>query len=187
MDDEDFPTNVSRLHTDAVVGPKLHEVPTGDRKTVAIGGRLARAQRKQRILELRAAGMTAEQIAEVVGTSKQSVAKIIGKALKEWAEDTSSNVEMVRQQKLYELDQLKRAIWPRALRGELAAVREAARIIQIQARISGAEAPVKVEREVSIGIHGIDNDEIDRLERAWLESGSAVIDSTAEEIDGETR
>jgi hypothetical protein len=63
------------------------------------------------------------------------------------------------------------------------AVREAIKIIQTQAKITGVEAPVRVERKVTVDIE-LDHREVDRMERAWLDSGGDVIEGVvADEID----
>lgn len=145
-------------------------------------GIIERAKRKNRVLELRAAGLTEAQIAENLGMSQSNVSRGINRALKKWAEEDARNVEQVRQMKLFELDQLKRAIWAKALQGDLAAVREAARIIGMQSRIAGADSPVKIERHTTVEV-GIDSQEIDRMEASWLASGGADIDGEA--VEGE--
>lgn len=146
------------------------------------GGIIERAKKKNRILELRAAGLTESQIAEQLGMSQPNVSRSINRALKRWAEQDAQNVEHVRQMKLFELDQLKRAIWARALQGDLNAVREAAKIIGMQSRIAGADSPVKIERHTTVEV-GIDSAEIDRMESAWLASGGDIIDGTATDDD----
>src|SRR5262249_19074103 len=119
--------------------------------------------------------LTEEQIGEQLGLTQSRVSKIITKALEDWGKRDSANAELIRQQKLFELDQLKRAIWADALQGDIKAVREATRIIQVQARLAGAEAPVKVERHTTVDIE-IDSREVNRMERAWIESGGEVIE-----------
>lgn len=143
-------------------------------------GILTRAQRRNRVLELRAAGLTEQQIGEQLGMTQGAVSKIINKALRAWAENEGRNVEMVRAQKLFELDQLKKAIWAKALNGDLGAVREAAKIIQMQSKISGADAPVRVERHTTVELD-IDQGEVQRMEDAWLNSGGGIIDGIIED------
>jgi transcriptional regulator with XRE-family HTH domain len=146
------------------------------------GGILTRAKRRTRILELRAAGMTEEQIAEEVGMSRSAVTAVINKQLDQWMEDDRTNVERVRTMKLYELDQLKRAIWAKALKGDVRAVQTAAKIIGQQARIAGAEAPRETNNQPPINIFGMDPAEIDRMEKAWRETRPNIAD---EIIDAE--
>ena len=139
------------------------------------GGIIDRARRRNRVLELRAAGLTEQQIADQLGMSQPNVGRTISRALKQWAQKDEENIALIRQMKLFELDQLKRAIWAKALNADLGAVREAVRIIQLQARIAGAESPVRVEKHTTVEV-GIDTAEIDRMESAWLQSGGDVID-----------
>jgi predicted transcriptional regulator len=145
-------------------------------------GIIERAKRRNRVLELRAAGLTEGQIAEQLGMAQSNVSRSINRALSKWAEQDAANVDQVRQMKLFELDQLKRAIWARALKGDLGAVREAAKIIGMQSRIAGADSPLKVERHTTVEV-GIDSAEIDRMESAWLAAGGDVIDAEAIEDD----
>lgn len=151
-------------------------MPKRDVARATRAGILTRAQRRNRVLELRAAGLTEQQIAEQLGMTQGAVSKIINKALRSWAESDGRNIEMVRAQKLFELDQLKKAIWARAIQGELAAVREATKIIQAQSKISGADAPVRIERHTTVELD-MDQREIERMESAWLHSGGEVIDA----------
>jgi predicted transcriptional regulator len=185
---------VFRPEADAHQGPDeaVHaeeEERLGHRREVARrtrGGIIERAKRRNRVLELRAAGLTEAQIAEQLSMSQSNVSRSIQRALTKWAEQDAQNVEQVRAMKLFELDQLKRAIWARALKGDLNAVREAAKIIGMQSRIAGADSPVKIERHTTVEV-GIDTAEIDRMESAWLASGGDVIDGTAIDDDPDVR
>jgi predicted transcriptional regulator len=146
-------------------------------------GKLESAKKRHRVLELRAAGLTEEEIGEKLGIGQARVSKILTATLKGWAQKDEGNVDVLRQQRLFELDQLKRAIWADALKGDVKAVREAIKIIQTQAKITGVEAPVRVERKVTVDIE-LDHREVDRMERAWLDSGGDVIEGVvADEID----
>src|SRR5262245_50163095 len=151
------------------------------------GGIIQRAQRKHRILELRAAGLTEQQIADRLGMAQSNVSRSINRVLTKWAEEDEVNLRAVRQMKLFELDQLKRAVWANALKGDVKSVREAMKIIQLQARISGAEAPVRVEKRTTVEFGDIDAAEIDRMETAWLEAGGSIIEGMVnDERDGDT-
>jgi predicted transcriptional regulator len=162
--------------TDLEPTENVRHLPARSKGRETRAGIITRAQRRNRVLELRAAGLTEQQIGEKLGMTQGAVSKIINKALRAWAENEGRNVEMVRAQKLFELDQLKKAIWARALQGELAAVREATKIIQAQSKISGADAPVRVERHTTVELD-VDTREIERMEDAWLHSGGDIIDA----------
>lgn len=131
--------------------------------------RITRARQRHRCLELAAAGLTIDAIAHETGQTPRGVRSTIRNQLKKWAEDNADNLAEYRMMKLFELDQLKRAIWPKALRGELDAVREAARLIGMQSDISGASAPQKHEHEHNHAV-ALDRDELTRMERAWMDA-----------------
>lgn len=134
--------------------------------------RITRARQRHRCLELAAAGLTIEAIAHEVGQTPRGVRSTIRNQLKKWAEDNSSNLADYRMMKLFELDQLKRAVWPKALRGELDAVREAARLIGMQSDISGATAPQKHEHDHNHSVQ-LDQAELQRMEAAWMDARPA--------------
>jgi transcriptional regulator len=150
-------------------------------------GILDRARRRHRILELRAAGLTEQQIADRLSMTQSNVSRALNRVMQKWGEEDEENVRAVRNMKLFELDQLKRAVWANALQGDVKAVREAMRIIELQAKISGASAPIRIERRTTVDLGGIDTAEIDRMETAWLEAGGEIIEGViAEEDDGNT-
>lgn len=134
-------------------------------------------------MALRATGMTDEQIAEETGRTPKSVKTTIRKQLEKWAGDDRASANMVRALLMFELDQMKRVIYTKALNGDLKSVREVTRIIQIQADLSGARAPVKHEHSGAIGVvPGLDKDEVARMEEAWLHGDGDVVDATVVEI-----
>lgn len=131
--------------------------------------KLVKAKARHRVLELAAAGLTDEQIAMATDKTPRGVRQTINRQLEKWAEVNASNLAHYRVQKLFELDQLKRAIWGRALEGDLKATREAMKLIALQAQMSGAGAPAKHEHDHNMHVP-IDPDEVRRMERAWMDS-----------------
>lgn len=132
--------------------------------------KITKARQRHRCLELAAAGLTVEAIALETGKTPRGVRATIRNQLKKWAEENAHNLEEYRYMKLFELDQLKRAVWPKALRGEIDAVREAARLIGMQTDISGAAAPQKHEHEHEHRVAQLDPEELRRMERAWTDA-----------------
>lgn len=137
--------------------------------------RVTKAKARHRVLELAAAGLTDEQIAWETGKTSRGVRQTIDRQLKKWGQDNSGNLENYRSQKLFELDQLKRAVWPEALRGDTKAIREATKIITIQAGISGAGAASKHEHDHRVGPMDVDENEVRRMERAWVDAAPGQI------------
>lgn len=148
--------------------PETHELP---KRAQIQSDKVTQAKARHRVLELAAAGLTDEQIAVETQKTPRAIRTMITKQLKKWADHNSGHLEEYRAQKVFELDQLKRAIWANALRGDLKAVREATRIVQMQADISGAGAPAQHKHEHEVRDNRIDEAEVRRMEQAWVESG----------------
>jgi len=150
--------------------------------------KITKARQRHRCLELAAAGLTPEAIAVETGQSARGVKATIRNQLKKWAKDNAGNLAEYRMMKLFELDQLKRAVWPKALRGDVVAIREAARIITLQSDISGASAPQKHEHDHKHAIFNLDLNEVRRMEQAWMDAapdGLPEAEVEVWDVDGE--
>lgn len=147
-------------------------------------GRVQRAQRRNRVLALAAAGATNVRIAELLGLSEQGVSSIILRSLEKYAESDLQKVENVRAMQLQRLDRMLTSIWPKVEEGNLKAIDRALRIEVQRAKIAGTERPTQHEHEHHHTVDPIEVDagEVARLERAW--KGTAV-DATAIEISAE--
>lgn len=157
------------------------------RGEAARSSKVQKAKRRMAVMDYRAAGLTYEQIADLVGLSPNGVARIINNTLEEWGKRDEQSAAKIRTQKLFELDQLKRAIWPKALKGDIKAIREVTKIISLQARISGAESPIQHEHHGMIGSVQIDTKEIENMERIWIEQSGTVEGTVVEDGSGGTR
>lgn len=147
----------------------------------ATSGKLTQAQKRSKVLALRAAGGTHEQIAEVLTrqghrTNRSGVAKIINGALEDLRAQDEAHVDMVRQLQLDRLDRMVAKLWPKVMEGHLKSIAEVRNIEQLRARIAGTEAPRKIEHSGQIS-HQVSREEVAQLEQAW-------VDSTAEDLDG---
>lgn len=143
--------------------------------------KVQKARRRMQVMDLRAAGLTNEQIAEHLGMTKNGVARVINNTLEEWGKRDQESAQKVRTQKMFELDQLKRAVWAKAISGDIKAIREVTKIIQLQARLAGAEAPVQHEHHGSVTQLHLDRGEIDRMERIWIDQGGTVEGTATED------
>jgi hypothetical protein len=151
---------------------------------------------KRRVaLELRAAGLTYEQVAEqmkVMGhrTSAKGVRQIIERALEDMAQHDQQNVQLIRQMDVQRLDQLMAVLWPKVKAGDIKAIREYRQIVDQRSRLLGTYAAKQVE--IRGKIEGVlsdeDREEIKRLEQAFLASGAGgdddvVVDAEAVEVN----
>lgn len=100
------------------------------------------AQRRKKVLSMRLAGATYRETAEALGISPSTVQKDINAELKEipkWRADELRHVEERR------LNRLQRAIWPRALEGDLPAFDRVLRVMERRAKMLGLDMPQRVE------------------------------------------
>lgn len=165
-------------------------------------GKLAAAKRRSEVLALAFAGADPPRIAEVLTeryTKKgwrpiktTTVQRIVNEALTEMQEADSSTIEQVRTLQLARLDDLLQKLYPKVTKegvNESTRLRIVDRILRIEklrARIAGTEAPRKVEGSLKLSLD-VDQEEVDRDEQAWLNSGGDVIDlpdSAITEITG---
>ena len=100
------------------------------------------AERRKRALDLRLAGVSYRAIAKQEGVSHGTIISDVQSAL---AEIPRQSAEELRQTETERLDQLQRAVWPEALKGNLGAVDKAVKIIDRRARLLGLDAPQQVQ------------------------------------------
>src|SRR5262245_18513490 len=134
--------------------------------------RLTKAKQQHRVLQLAAAALTDAEIREVMRKdgyrwSYDKVRNFLRDTLKEWTRLNSDRLAEYREITLFELEQLKRAVWTDALKGDTDAVREARSVIKTQLEMSGAAAPRRHEHKVALDVD-IEPGEIEAMERAWI-------------------
>lgn len=93
--------------------------------------------REARTVDLRAAGLSFDQIAEQVGYSDRGGAhKAFMRAMTRML---APGVNQIRDLEEYRLDTLTRSVWPQALKGDLQAVGEARRLSESRRRLWGVD------------------------------------------------
>lgn len=165
-----------------------------DRPSRRPSTKVKRAVERQQVIQLLLGGASRVEIATALNLTPARVSTITMQILEDWEAAEQGAVEKVRALQLARLDRLERAHWGAAIGQvvENGAVRQTApslkateailKIEQLRARIAGTEAPRKMEVSGSVGFH-LDAAEIERADRAWLESGGDVtVDATASEI-----
>lgn len=100
--------------------------------------RIEAAERRRQALRLRIRGASFDDIAEQVGLAggKGSACRVVQEAL---AEIGREEAEELRALELYRLDELHRAVWSKALRGNLAAVDRVLKIMERRAKLCGLD------------------------------------------------
>lgn len=182
MDDLEHPEHVRHLRA-------VGETELVERKESIKGNPVKSAQKRRYALELRAAGLTYEQIAEQLTsmgmrTTEKAVQGIIDRALDKYVQIDQKNADRVRQLELSRLDQVMAILWPKVRGGDIKAIKEYRGCIDQRARLIGTYAAVKHEFHGKIeGLVGEDErEEIEREHEAFLASGGEVVDA---EVVGE--
>lgn len=81
------------------------------------------AERRLKALEMRKAGANYREIGQALGIKKQCARRHVKKALDEINRQCAESAAELRQIELERLDRLQRAVWARAVDGDLTAVK----------------------------------------------------------------
>jgi hypothetical protein len=198
------PGSSSKRRGDQVVPPERRSQNTSHlpadatRADVRRAGKVVRAKRRADVLTLAAAGHHPEAIAEqladrytsqgLAAITKGSVERIINDTLTDLRESDLSKIDAVRTMQLSRLDRALQAIGTKVAEGNLKAIDRMLKIEALRAKIAGTEAPKKLEVTGSIAL-GVEQEEVERGERAWLEAGGPDVDvidvdpADVEEVD----
>jgi len=172
MDDEYQPPDLAPIR-------HLKPVPfVGQHNAKNKAKRMSTAKQQHRVLQLAAASLTNPEISEVMNKegyrwSVRKVKDFLQETLREWTRINSDRLGEYREMKLFELEQLKRAVWTSALKGDTDAVREARALIKTQLEMSGAAAPRRHEHKVALDVD-IEPGEIEAMERAWINAAPPI-------------
>jgi hypothetical protein len=98
-------------------------------------------QHRAQALELRRAGHTYAAIGEQLGLSKAMAFKLVRQGMEEGRIAIGKAADQLRAEELSRLDGMLEAVWPKASKGELAAVDRVLKIGERRARLLGLDAP----------------------------------------------
>jgi hypothetical protein len=153
------------------------------------------AIRRAKSMKMKAAGLSNDEIAEALTkdglpTDEKQVQTARLHSGRKKMEQENEASDTARAQRIYELEQLKKMLWGRAMSGDLKAASEARRVVSELARITGAYAAQEqtVEHKHQLAIP-VDSKEVERMNRAWALAlpdntpEAEVINSTAEEVE----
>lgn len=106
--------------------------------------RVLAREREREAVQLRIAGASYDEIARHLGIRRGSAHRIVQRVLARLSAQTGELAEEVRRLELERLDALWRALYERAVNGDLPAVDRALHIMERRARLLGLDAPTKV-------------------------------------------
>jgi hypothetical protein len=107
--------------------------------------RVRAALRRQQATELRAAGNSYKAIAAQVGVSVRRVRQYLDKTMRALHEKAVRDVEVVIGLELQRLDELHRALWTRAVTGDVKAALAILKIGERRSRLLGLDAPTRLK------------------------------------------
>jgi len=105
-------------------------------------------EKEWQVVQYRQGGATFAQIAEKLGYANESGARAAFKRAMERTRDEALNAEM-RELHRQRLEVAIQAIWPKVIKGDLAAIAMLLRIIDQDAKLHGLHMPTKTEVEVT--------------------------------------
>lgn len=111
--------------------------------------RLATAERRAKMLQLRRAGTEWEEIAKALGyASKGAAQKDYGRIMAQAAREVRENADLNRAEEIARLNRLQRGLWPAAAAGEPKSASTVLRVIELRARFGGYGTPPELEDRI---------------------------------------
>lgn len=107
--------------------------------------RLEALQRRREILELRLGGASITAICERMGIGRATAMRHLTKAMAELQDQVEPGAAQLKTMELARLDRMWTPVYTRAVKGDLPYVDRALRIQERRAKITGIDAPTKVE------------------------------------------
>jgi ribosomal protein L15E len=95
-------------------------------------------------LELRRMGKGYVEIGAALGISKSQAHRYVTEGMGDARAQVAAGIDEIRTEEISRLDAMLSGLWPKARRGEVAAVDRVLRIMERRARLLGLDAPMRV-------------------------------------------
>lgn len=106
-----------------------------------------KVENQARALELRRAGLGFEAIGAQLGIKKSQAHRLVVSGLAEARAQVAASADELRSEELSRLDGMLMGLWPRARKGEVAAVDRVLKISERRAKLLGLDAPERKQLE----------------------------------------
>jgi len=104
------------------------------------------ADRRQKAITLRLAGMDWQSIADRLGYADRGAAcKDVARALETNLAEQSQAADTLREVESLRLDRLQAAAWPSAVKGDLKAIETVLKVIDRRVKLQGLDMPLRAE------------------------------------------
>jgi len=100
-------------------------------------------EHQRQALELRRMGLGYEAIGAQLGLGKSQAHRLVQAALADCREQVTAHADELRSEELSRLDGMLQGLWPRARKGEAAAVDRVLKIGERRAKLLGLDAPTR--------------------------------------------
>lgn len=108
--------------------------------------RAATAERRAKAIAMKLAGATYEQIATALGYAGRGAACTdVARALEQSLAEVHRDGEVLRHELVLQLERVKQAMWPAMIKGDAKAAEVVIRAVDRIAKLTGADAPTRVE------------------------------------------
>lgn len=146
------------------------------------GESLQIVERRNRVIRLRRAGATYEQISmalardpdDPITITANGCARIVRNYLERCRTEDAESLEEIRQMENERLDEMLSGVWSKAKKGDTRAIKTVLGIMDRRAKLNGLDAAQRHEHVgVNLQLHQVaDPDEVARLEEAFVSSFS---------------
>jgi DNA-directed RNA polymerase subunit K/omega len=107
--------------------------------------RARKLKHQAQALDLRRAGHSYAAISGKLGISKSSAHQLVQESLEDARRQIAASADELRSEEIARLDGMLAKLYPKAARGDVAAVDRVLRIGERRAKLLGLEAPVRIE------------------------------------------
>jgi hypothetical protein len=130
------------------------------------------ARRREEAVRLRSVGATYATIAATLGVSISQAHRDVTTEVRRIPAEEAQHLRQIESMRL---DALQRAVWGKALAGDLKAVDRALRIVELRCKLLGLNAPQQIE----VGLDGVDFDARERELIAQIAESQRLLDAQA--------
>lgn len=144
----------------------------------------ASLERQIQALELRRAGLGFEAIGAKLGIKKSQAHRLVQAGLADCRAQVAANADELRSEEVSRLDGMLQGLWPRARKGEAAAVDRVLKIMERRSRLLGLDAPERRELSAPGGAPLLPPSTIDasKLSAEALEELLAVLNASTRKV-----
>lgn len=133
-------------HRGPMQGPSANKL----RKQRLIAERAERQQKAQQVFDLVVGGSTIRRAAELLGMSKSAAGRLYKEGLERQTEGTTDDF---RDRQMARLERMLHALWPKVVKGDPIATREARHVTDQMNRLVGAYPALGIDLTASVTTH----------------------------------